>query len=117
MASYFLKKLSNGLLVTSSKVTSKLQLYQGPELNLRDNPHTGQIMNIDLNGLTSEEFLKWLQMPELQFGFFPLSKPAQFMKMKAGYELPLTITQYKCDVTNIADCYNLCWAAYDYTHF
>jgi hypothetical protein len=111
MASYFLKTLPNGLLITSEKMTSNLQLHKG--IDLIKNGYTGEVEGVNLNGLTKAELERWLRLPQVKFGFFPLTSPLRFRKMRIGEELPLTITEYKCDVTDLALHYNLCWASYD----
>ena len=105
MPSYFFKCTKKGIILTSEKITNKLQLWEGPEVITQfDIP-----MGLDLDGKSNEEFMKWVQFPEIKFGFAIIENPLD-LDLKFGDEVPLVITEMKCNQAYFPEYPNICWA-------
>ena len=102
---YFFKTTTNGIIVTSSKITNKLHFWGGPEvINQLDHP-----IGVDMGGYNEEELMEWIMMPEIKFGFVALENPKE-LGLKFGDELPFTISSVKCKQGYFPGFKNICWA-------
>jgi len=106
MPSYFYKQTQNGIIVTSCKITNKLQYWEGPDvINKFDHP-----MGLDLKGKSNDEFMQWILLPEIRFGFVVLKNPSE-LNLEFGDEVPLVITDKKCKQDYFPEFIDICWAS------
>ena len=109
MPSYFFKNTKNGIIVTSNKITNTLQFWNGPEIvTYFDHP-----VGLDLKGITTDEFISWIQMPEIKFGFFAVDNPTE-LEYEIGDEIPVIITTNKCNQDYFPNYLNISWATPEY---
>lgn len=105
MPSYFFKCTKNGIIVTSNRITNKLQYWKGPEIvTFLDYP-----IGLDLEGRTTSEFISWIYLPEIKYGFFAVDDPCE-LEYELGDEIPVVITNSKCNQDYFPAYFNICWA-------
>ena len=105
MPSYFYKNTKNGIIVTSCKITDKLQLWEGPDVVTKFEYPVG----LDLNGKSQDEFMRWILLPEIKYGFVALENPSE-LNLELGDEVPFVLTDIKCRQDYFPDYVNICWA-------